>query len=192
MNSKNPTFKILTIVASAVIFLSFFLPWIDSFGQTVSAAKIIGLDIDALKYMNQMQGHDLDYALIPLSLLVMPICSLIVLLISSISKTWRPLRFPKILMAAIMTIYFGFLLYGESNNPLASFSGSLFSSLGIGFFLTFLNVIFLFITIFLKEKNVVRNISNTSEETQRFCAGCGKAYSQETSGQYCDKCGTKL
>lgn len=192
MKPINPTQKILTIVASAVILLSFFLPWIDSFGQTVSAAKIIGLDIDALKYMDQMKGHDLDYALIPLSLLVMPICSFIVLLTTSISKTLRPMRFPKILMAAIMTIYLGFLIYGESNNPFSSLSGSIFSVFGIGFYLTFLNVIFLFITIFLKEKNVLKNVNNTGAETQRFCAGCGKAFNQSSVRQYCEYCGEKL
>jgi hypothetical protein len=192
MNSKNPTIKILTIAASAVILLSFFLPWINSFGQTVSAAKIISLDIEVLQNMNKMKGHDLDYALIPLSLLVMPICSFIVLLTSSISKTFRPMRLPKILMGAIMTVYLGFLLYGESNNPLSSFGGSLFSALGIGFYLTFLNVIFLFITIFMKEKNVLQTVNNTVPASQRFCSGCGKAFNAATAGQFCENCGEKL
>ncbi len=192
MNKSNPTQKILTIVASAVIILSFFLPWVATFGQTVSAAKAIEQIAEALKYIDQLQDEQKLYLLIPISLLVMPICSFIILITTSTSPKSRPMPFPKILMAIVMTIYFGFLIYEESKNPFSSHGGSIFSMLGIGFYLTFLNVIYLFVTVFLKEKVIIKNVNNANFDVQLYCSGCGKSYNPSNAGKFCTKCGTKL
>lgn len=193
MNSNNPTLKILTIVASAVILLSFFLPWVQSFGQSASAAKIIAEVVNSLKYIGEIHNdQQAIYLLIPLSLLVMPICSFIVLLITSISKTQRPLRFPKILMAIVMTLYMGFLIYGESQNPFSGLGGSVFSALGFGFYFTFLNVIFLFVTVFFKPKQVLVNPITVNNQPKRFCPNCGQPSDPANPTSFCLKCGTEL
>jgi len=76
-----------------------------------------------------------------------------ILIIETTEKYKNILYFPMILMFVAMLSYFIYLLFAGSATPLSEFGISVLSGLRSGFYFTFINVIFLFIAIFIFDHN---------------------------------------
>lgn len=193
MRAKNLTLKILTIVASAIILLSFFLPWLSFWGMQGSAAEIIAKIAESLEHIHNFD-EDNFYILLPFLLLAMPICSVIMIIMQSVSKNARALRFPKILMAIVMTLFIGFLIYLENET---GGNGYVFSTLASGFYFTIIHVIYLFVSVFFKSNTggtqpSVKTYTPPTPQSFIFCTNCGTKYDTSHAGKFCSSCGTKL
>ncbi|HNW88620.1 MAG TPA: zinc ribbon domain-containing protein [Bacteroidales bacterium] len=190
MIAKNLTQKILTIVAAAIILVSFFLPWISVWGMNGSAAEIITKIAESLEYI-----HDFDednfYILLPFLLLAMPICSVIMIIIQSVSKNARALRFPKIFMMIVMLLFLVLIIYLEEESRS---NGRVIETLSTGFYLTLINVIYLFVTVFFNYSkfSVVESKPSFQKNPSStiYCSNCGK--SAQTLSNFCENCGAKL
>jgi uncharacterized membrane protein (GlpM family) len=144
------TKSVIRIVLSAAVIAGYFLPWISYF-NSASAFDIVRTSIEG---KGDTSGHLVWYASI-----LIPLFALICLIQSLSNRT--PSGFIRALPFIITILLIGLLFLGSSQNSGGLNMESLFSMLGIGFYIT-LVASFLLIFIGRDTAGVRRTTTTTS------------------------------
>jgi hypothetical protein len=195
MKTKFTLTRFMNIIGAFMVFISFFLPWV---GDSFSA---LGLFSEAVKYLSDLGHSDPETIIILsviLSVIALPICSIIIIIYEFAGDGKRKLRAPKIIMLVVMLLFIiGLLIFGSKTG--FTRSESVFSLFGAGFYFSFLFVIGLFIVIFRKElqplktdNRMIRNDDADTDKTyvSKYCPYCGLHIPGEA--RFCNQCGSKI
>lgn len=157
----------MSVIGSSISAICFFAPWIGCSGKTISGAEM---------------GDDLWLIFAS---------SAISLLAFIIFKSQKTLSKARSIVTVSSLIGLGYLLYkyaklqsGEFHDAFEIKWGSIATL--IGFFISLVGV------SFLKDENTINFIARGNSDIGIYCANCGKKYSSESAGKFCEECGNKL
>jgi uncharacterized membrane protein len=131
-------------------------------------------------------------AFLPFLLVALPVCSAIVIInnVKTLKDNNDTTKSAKVVTIIVFILVIITLIYAQSENPYSDFS-NVFDMLGVGFYLTFIGVVYYVVDIFTI-KRITSQTSNSPAQTPMFCANCGKQYTTNNAGQFCEECGSKL
>jgi hypothetical protein len=163
---KNKIFTILTILASFVIIISFFLPWASD------GLSAFDMQISIFKIFSSMRNYELIpeglNTYLPLSLLVLPFFSLLIIIREVLNKRNKQ-KSSNLLEAAIIIVLAFFIFYVlinskyDVNNGLMGFTWhckydlslilDFFDFSNFGLNLTILSALYFAVFFFIKKAN---------------------------------------
>ena len=180
----NNTYKTLTIIASGLIAVSFFLPWFGDISAFEQIKLIIQIS-NSFHSMNNIESKDLFNLIVMFIPTFMTLCSIIIIIyeLTSINKKSNT----SVLKGIIIILIIIYILSFVSETHGGDLS-DLFKGFAIGFYLTLLSIVLLISTFFV-EQPVPTEIN---QNQPIFCSKCGKKYTSSSSGKFCDECGNQL
>jgi hypothetical protein len=183
--------KTLSIIAGSIIIIAFFLPWTKAvFDLSASAWDMIEF---LFKMFTRTERLPEDFrAFLPFLLVALPICSAIVIFNSAntLNDNSDKTKSAKVVTIIVYILVIITLLYAQSQNPFSDFS-NVFDMLGVGFYLTLIGVVYYLVDIFTI-KRITSKTNDSPAQPAIFCTNCGKQYTTNNAGQFCEECGSKL
>ncbi len=165
-SNKNET-SYVSLIGSSISALCFFAPWVGCAGRDLSGADM---------------GNDLWLIFVS---------SLVSLLAYLFFKSQKKLSKAKVYIVISSIFGICFMLYEYINFQSSEFHQAFeikWGAIGtiIGFFVTLVGAVYLVDEI---PKGIISNIGSNE---YMYCQQCGKKYSSEHAGEFCDECGKRL
>lgn len=160
--------NILNIIASSVILISFFLPWITAGmvkEKSLSAFDLVSAIIKLATSSHPDMAPSEVYLL--LLLIAFPICSGLILYYELTEKKQTGIG-AKIIMLVLSVFVIGGLVYAQTEMQNGFRQVSITSFLGIGLYLTILSSIYFIATIGNRPKMVPLDATTTNQQTQNM------------------------